>query len=429
MSKKGTYNGAFFSSFATRIRGTPIRFGVLIGTELDEDGQRDALFAAATPPQPGEDGQPVEMPKDAGALLRSSAGGLPFAEWAAQHLEAVRKMLPGGLEPCGCFVVTAEAAAKDLAPHLVPVLKGIKDPLVLTLDPSAPKPCFWQHSGGAKPALRPAQVKADPHREPLLAWASWALDLVLPRAAGAEADPEVFAAEAERSIAADLRACTAAHSAGAALSAVDFDKDTSISSALPKGCSELQVSFLRNGTALHALPNPEGAPRMRLRCLVVATALVLNRKAELRSTVESLRRSLAASAASRLQLALEEAEGSAGGALQLPYRALCRPADLELPLYFGDYCMPDEEPSAARERLAQLLGVQESSLEPPPAQLDEWGRLSRDFQGTYDAAAQKAEEEANRASAASANKGSSTIAFALVPILVVLVAVLLMFLK
>ncbi|CAK0839462.1 unnamed protein product, partial [Prorocentrum cordatum] len=186
MAKKGTYNGPFFSSFATRIRGTPIRFGVLIGTELDEDGQRDALFAAATPPQPGEDGEPVEAPKDVGALLRSSAGDLPFAEWATQHMEAVRKMLPGGLEPCGCFAVAAEAAAKDLAPHLVPVLKGIKDPLVLTIDPAAPKLCFWQHAGGAKPALRPAQVKADSHREPLLVWASWALDLVLPRAAGAE---------------------------------------------------------------------------------------------------------------------------------------------------------------------------------------------------------------------------------------------------
>lgn len=169
---------------------------------------------------------------------------------------------------------------------------------------------------------------------------------------------------------------------------------------------------------------------MRQRCLVVATALVLNRKAELRSTVDSLRRSLAASAASRLQLALEEAEGSADGALQLPYRALCRPADLELPLYFGDYCMPDEEPGAARERLAQLLGVQESSLEPPPAKLDEWSRLSSDFKGTYDAAAREAqEEEANKADAASANKGSSTIALALVPLLVVLVAVLVMLLK
>jgi len=429
MAKKGTYNGPFFSSFATRIRGTPIRFGVLIGTELDEDGQRDALFAAATPPQPGEDGEPVEAPKDVGALLRSSAGDLPFAEWATQHMEAVRKMLPGGLEPCGCFAVAAEAAAKDLAPHLVPVLKGIKDPLVLTIDPAAPKLCFWQHAGGAKPALRPAQVKADSHREPLLVWASWALDLVLPRAAGAEADPEALAAEAEKAIAGDLRECTVAHSAGAAPSAVDLDKDTSISAALPKGCSELHVSFLRNGTALHALPSPEGAPRMRVRCLVVATALVLNRKAELRSTVESLRRSLAASAAGRLQLALEEAEGSAAGALQLPYRALCRPADLELPLYFGDYCMPDEEPSAARERLAQLLGVQEASLEPPPVELDERVRLSRDFGGTYDAAAQRAEEQANKADAASGSQGPSTLLFALVPVLVVLLAVLVMLLK
>lgn len=429
MSKKGTYNGTFFNAFATRIRGTPIRFGVLIGTEIDEDGQRDTIFAAPTPPQVGEDGEAMPPAKDVAVLLASKTGDLTFADWAIQHMDAVRKLLPGGLEPCGCFATASEASARDLAPLLVQVLRGIKEPLVLTIDAGSSKPSFWQHTGGAKPALRPAQVKADPHKDALLLWAACPVDLVVPRSddAGGEeagADTEALAADLKNGLSAALRDCSVGASASpdAPMRVLDLGSDTGVGAGVPKGCSELHVTFLRSSTTLHALPNPEGRPCLRLRCFIVATAVVLRRSMELRGAVDLLRNALACSAASRLQLALDEAEG-AGRTLALPYHTLRGlRGDLGLPLYCGDYCMPDEEPAAAQERLSQLLGVQESSFEEPPLHLDEWARLKSDFEGTYSASPQVSDDQLAKP-ASSKSSMTPQVAAIVVAIFVLLVAV------
>jgi len=124
MSKKSTYNSPFFNSFATRLHGTQIRFGALVGSTLN-NGQREIIFAAATPPQQNEDWEPIPHINDVAALLKSKVG-TPFTTWAVQHAAAIQKLLPGGLEPCGCFVVVDEAGARDLAPVLSAVLKNIK---------------------------------------------------------------------------------------------------------------------------------------------------------------------------------------------------------------------------------------------------------------------------------------------------------------
>lgn len=391
MAKKGTYYGPFFSNFTTRIHGTHIRFGILIGTEAD-GGQRDVVFAAPTPPLPcGEpqDDKPPP-PKDVVALLKSK-GDMPFTEWAAQHIAAIQKLLPGGFEPCGCFAVVGEAAAKDLAPLLVPVLADIADPLVLTIDPASRKLSFWQHSAGVKPALRPANMKDDKYKDAVLLWAAVPVDIVVPCTSGKPTGTQVdvLVDDVKGGFATMLDGCTfgVAIADNEPLCLVNFESEVAISTVASKECSELRLKFLHSGGLTATVPNPKGLPCLRQRCLIISTAVVLRRNVELRHAVKLLRKALVASAVHRLQLALDEAteEGAEGakGILQLPFRALCQPEDLQLPLWCGDYCMPDEEKSVARERLGQLLGLQESSLEEAPEHLDEFARLDRDYKGTY----------------------------------------------
>uniref|UniRef100_A0A7S4S4H2 Uncharacterized protein n=1 Tax=Alexandrium monilatum TaxID=311494 RepID=A0A7S4S4H2_9DINO len=389
MAKKGTFNGPFFNSFAARIHGTPIRFGLLVGTEAEDDRLRDLVFAAPTPPRPGEDGEPTPPPKDIVALAKSK-GSADFAAWARQHADALRKLLPGGLEPCGCFAVAPEADAKDLAPMLVTLLKGVSEPLVMTVDERTRKQSFWQLSGGAKPAMRPAQMKADPHKEALLLWTSTSVDVLVPQPTPREDDAADAAADAlvrdvEKGVGEALASCSVGVEAaeGAPLCLVDFGSEAAVSTAVPKDCQEMRVAFLRSGSGPVSVPNPEGRPCMRQRCLLVGAAVVLRRTAELRHAVSTLRKALAACAGQRLQLALDEAEGGAKGRLQLPWRALCRPEGVDLPFWCGDYCMPDEDLGAARERLGQLLGVGESSFEAAPEHLDERAQFGRDHRGTY----------------------------------------------
>jgi len=397
MSKKGTYNTAFFNSFAVRIRGTEIRFGILVGT-CPEDGQRDALFAAATPPQPQADGgEAAAPPKDVAALLKSSSGGAPFADWAVEHATQLRRLLPGGLEPCGCFAVVTEAAAKDLATLLTPVLKGIPDALVLTVDPASSKLTFWKHEGGAKPALRPAQVKGDSHKDALLLWTATPLDIVVPRGSSAT-NIDAIVGRVQSGVTAALQKSTAAlapAAEGAPLRIVDFGSEQTVLAATPKDSREVRVDFLSNGTALAVVPGVDGSDSgscIRLRCLVVAMAVVLRRGAELRQAVGPLRDGVAASAGERLRLALEEAEedddegarAARPSRLQLPWRAFGRPDGCdELPFWCGDYCMPDEDASAGLERLGELLGLPAAALAAAPPHLDERARLGRDFGGTY----------------------------------------------
>ncbi|CAJ1417332.1 unnamed protein product [Effrenium voratum] len=105
---------------------------------------------------------------------------------------------------------------------------------------------------------------------------------------------------------------------------------------------------------------------------------------ELREAVAKLREELAASAAERVRLALEECE-QPGKLLNLPWRSLFTPQDLELPLWVGDYCMPDESHSAARERLGQLLCMPEEALSQAPEHLDEHIIFTAKHAGTYSA--------------------------------------------
>lgn len=395
MSKKGTYNGPFFNAFASRLHGTPIRFGILIGTEVNE-GQRDAVFAAPTPQQMGEDGEPKAPVKDVAELLKSKGGGMTFTDWVASHAAAIQKLLPGGLEPCGCFAVVTESAARDLAPLLAPLLKGYTEPLVLTFDPTSRKMSFWQYSGGAKPALRPATIKADSHKDALLLWCATPVDLVLPLAMSAATEStgdansadlqaDALAEAAQRSVSAMFESFTVGLSAeNAPLRVVDLSSDTAVSSLVPKDCSEVRLSFLRGGTSLAKCTETDRLPQMRQSCLVVATALVLRRNVELRNVVGSLRKAIASSAGERVRIGLEEAEGgSMLGKLPLPWRALCKPSDSELPIWCGDYCMPDETSTSALERLGEFLGVPQSEFEEAPAHLSECQRLSEDHKGTY----------------------------------------------
>eukprot|EP00971_Amphidinium_carterae_P196148 3892227-Amphidinium_carterae.1 len=47
--------------------------------------------------------------------------------------------------------------------------------------------------------------------------------------------------------------------------------------AVPKDCAEVEVQFLRNGSELIVLPNPEQKPMIRHRCFIVASCLFLRR--------------------------------------------------------------------------------------------------------------------------------------------------------
>jgi len=402
MARKGSYCGSFFETFAVALHGTPIRFGLLIGTKADDTRLSDVIFAAATPPRPGEEDKPVG---DIAALLKTKAAA-DFAQWAGQHATAVHKMLPGGLEPCGCFVVLAENAARDMAPSLVPILRGIADPLVLTIDLQSRKLSWWQHTGGVKPTMRPATVKADSYKEALLLWTATPVDLVVPRsddqaekpeldAFDADADAreaaraEALGADVERELAEVLNTCKVGVSPAQAgsLDVLDTIGDEPVSSVVPKDHDQLRVSFLHSGSILALAPNPDGKPCMRLRCLVSGTTLVLRRSAELGHSIEKLRAVVASSAGQRLQLALEEvAVGGVNASqqrVQLPYRALCKPQGVDLPLWCGDYCMPDEAVDAAVERLGQLLGLPQDAFEAAPSHLDEKLRLEQDHVGTY----------------------------------------------
>lgn len=390
MAKKLTYNGPFFKDFLTRIHGTQIRFGLLIGAT--GEGQRDVILAAPTPPQPSEDGELLPPIKDVLAHFRSKAGA-NFSQWVQQHSSALHKLLPGGLQVCGCFAIMDEAAAKDFAPVLSAALRGIEDATVLTIDSKTKKLSFWNYSGGAKPALRPAQAKADPQKEAVLLWAAVSLDFALPQQMGGDeagtTEPEAIADEVRRSVLEDLSNSTCATAVGTAndLRRVDLTKETTLNCVLGKDCAELKVAFLRGGTPLTAAPKlieQEAATCQRQRCLVTATALFLRRDVELRHAVASLRDAIATSAAERLHLALEEADSEP---LMLPWRAHCHPQTIELPLWCGDHVMPDESVEAARERMGQLLGVQETAFDEAPAHLDERAQLQRAHVGTYESGA------------------------------------------
>jgi len=395
MSKKGTYNGPFFNAFVARLNGTPIKFGCLVGSR-PEEGIRDVVFAVPTLCQRNDDGEPSG--KDPVALLKTK-GGASYAKWAAQHSSEVRKLLPGGLELCGCFIVASDADAKDLAGAMVPALKGISDPLVLTVDPGSKKIAFWKHEGGAKPALRPATLKSSNHEDSLLFRTECAIDLVLPRRECSSSDLGADLVKALREgLTSSLVSCSVGLAAGSAgLRIVDTSSEAAVSSAASKGCNELQATFLRQGTTLVALPNPDGKPLQRLRCLVIATALCLDRKVELRSVVEQLRGAVIDSAVERLQRALDEEESDDGlprTRAQLPWRALCRPQSSDLPLWVGEYCMPDEDVDAACERLGEFLGVPASCFDRAPAELDEHARLEQNHAGAFDPMADKEEKPA-----------------------------------
>ncbi|CAE8596638.1 unnamed protein product, partial [Polarella glacialis] len=172
--------------------------------------------------------------------------------------------------------------------------------------------------------------------------------------------------------------------AAAALQVIDLQSEVDLSSAVPKGCQELRVAFLRHGSDLVQLPNPEGRPLIRQRCLIVSTVLMLRRSVELRRAVQLLQEDMVSSAVERLLVAMDEDECVPSRAqVALPWRALCRPHDLDLPLWCGDYCMPDETSSAAMERLGQLLGLPEDRFEEAPEHLSERGLLSSQHEGTY----------------------------------------------
>ncbi|CAJ1351325.1 unnamed protein product [Effrenium voratum] len=281
MAKKGTFNGSFFSNFASRLHGTPVRFGLLLGQQV-EGGLGDVVFAAPTPAQLGEDGEPAAVPKDTAALLRSSTGGVAFAEWAVQHAEAVRKLLPAGLEPLGCFTVASEASAKDLAPLLAPILRGFSEPLVLSIDPSTRKNTFWQLAVCAKPALRPAQMKADSYKEFLLLWTVTNIDVMVPQYS--DDGIEKVAMEVSRAVTESLKSSIATiASDGGVAQVVDWKSESSLASAAAKDCQQLRVAFLRRGDS------PFGQGSVRQRCVMAASALLLRRNGELREAVAKLR--------------------------------------------------------------------------------------------------------------------------------------------
>lgn len=390
MSKKGTYNASFFNHFATRIHGTDIRFGFLLGTPL-EGGMRDVVFAAPTPPLPPAEGEAArKVPKDVAMLLRARSGATSFADWSLEHAAQLRRLLPAGLEPCGCFAVASEASARDLAPLLVPILRGLEEPLVLTIDGAVR--AFWQHVGGAKPALRPAQVKAEVHKDALLLWTAMHVDVAMP--GDADADADALATRVERQLLSRLEACAVgvATSDGAPLRIVDAGSDEATGAVAPREAPELRCEFLHGGAGLVVAPEVLGRPCVRQRCLVVATAVMLRRSGEFRGALRRLRADLAASAGERLRLALEEARAAAEPeppvakprGLHLPWRALARPSALaSLPIWCGDHCFPDEDRAAAQGRIGELLGIPIDALGPPPAHLDEQARLERDAPGSY----------------------------------------------
>lgn len=387
MTKKGAFYGQFFNTFGQRIHGSDVVFGYLIGTKPHE-GQRDVFIAAATPPQSApDDGEPVPPPKDIVAHIKSKAGGA-YVKWAQQHAKALKKTLPGGLDVCGCFLVAGDAAAKECAGQLATALKGVDEPLVLSVDSG--KLGWWQLDTSPKPALRPAQLKAAQFKDAVTLWAAVPLDVEIPREADEDGD-------ANANLVAGFRAAVSARledgfvglgTGQGPASVVDFGSEVSLASALPKqGGETVQCSFLR-GCTVADVPRGGANDPLRVRCFAVATAAFTATGVELRHAVATLRNALIDSAVERLELAMEEGEewsaSDSSTPLQLPWRACCRPQAADhLPIWCADVCMPDETADAARERLGQLLGQPQSALDLAPPHLDERKWLEQEHPGTY----------------------------------------------
>jgi len=385
MSKKSTYNSPFFNSFPTRLHGTQIRFGALVGSTLN-NGQREIIFAAATPPQQNEDGEPIPHINDVAALLKSKVG-TPFTTWAVQHAAAIQKLLPGGLEPCGCFVVVDEAGARDLAPVLSAVLKNIKEPLVLSIDPSTKKLTFWQYVSGAKPTLRSATIKPEDHKDALLVWSVASVDIMMscPSLDNDSKINDTLPSIIEKNVLEALTACSCGLTVDGkpGVRILDMKSEATVSSLVPQDCESICLEFLRSGTCLVDGRNADNTPCIRHTLLIVSPVLLLRRNAEIRHVVEMMRKSICSSAHERVQLAVEETEGDTK-VLQLPWRALCCPQGMELSIWCGDYCMPDEGIESAKERLGQLLGHPQSMFDDAPKHMNERKLLDRNHKGTYE---------------------------------------------
>lgn len=376
MAKKQSYDAKYFDTFGAKCLAGEAKssFGFLIGTRL-LDGRRDVLFAAATPPMALEEGKA----STATALLQSTSDGMPYTQWASSHASQLKGLLAGGLEPCGVFCVDAESPA--MAAQLVPILKGISEPLVLLAEPSSKKWTFKQHdSKGSKPALRPAQLKGVSYDQSLLLWCTVPVDLVVPRT-------KDIASSIREEVVASLAGAAVGFAEGSALSLVAGQEATALSKIVQASSRELNVKFLNHGSALRAKASACTEPFTRVRCLILATALVVHRDWEVQEVLAMIQESISSSLEARLGLALEEAGDEPEPLLQLPWRALCRPRDISLPIWCGDLCMPDEQVDSACERLAVMLGLPNSeSLEVAPAHLNECEMLKR-YAGTYDSAA------------------------------------------
>eukprot|EP00439_Symbiodinium_sp_Y106_P023912 s6662_g2.t3 len=141
---------------------------------------------------------------------------------------------------------------------------------------------------------------------------------------------------------------------------VDFASEAHVSAIAAKGAEDLRIGFLRSGTVR------SGGSEIgcRVRATIAASVLILRRNVEFRHAVEQLRKEVAKTATERVQVALDDCPGELGGKrLDLPWRSFHMPQDLELPLWFGDYCMKDEERAEGRERLGFFLGAQPDMLE------------------------------------------------------------------
>jgi len=379
MAKKGTFNSPFFGNFATRLHGTPVRFGILLGQRV-EASLGDVVLAAVTPQVPKEDGEAPPI-KDVATLLKSQQGDSSFANWAAQHIDSLSKLVPGGIVPLGCFVVASEATVKDLAPQLVPPMRNLIDPLVLSIDPSSRKTSWLQLNTGPKPALRQAQMKPEAYKEHLLLWTTTEVDVMSPFDGSLPhdgADTAELVEQTSRFVDEDLRKrCCCVLSSS---QVVDFASEAHVSAIAAKGAEDLRIGFLRSGTVR------SGGSEIgcRVRATIAASVLILRRNVEFRHAVEQLRKEVAKTATERVQVALDDCPGELGGKrLDLPWRSFHMPQDLELPLWFGDYCMKDEERAEGRERLGFFLGAQPDMLEQAPDHLDEQKILTAKHPGTY----------------------------------------------
>eukprot|EP00746_Dinoflagellata_sp_MGD_P128552 gnl/MRDRNA2_/MRDRNA2_62895_c0_seq1.p1 gnl/MRDRNA2_/MRDRNA2_62895_c0~~gnl/MRDRNA2_/MRDRNA2_62895_c0_seq1.p1 ORF type:complete len:419 (-),score=99.45 gnl/MRDRNA2_/MRDRNA2_62895_c0_seq1:9-1265(-) len=377
MAKKQAYDSKFFDSFGAECLAGEAKssFGFLIGTKL-QDGRRDVIFAAATPPMPETEGKA----STATAVLQSSSNGMPYAQWASSHAVQLKGLLAGGLEPCGVFCVDTDSPA--LAAQLVPVLKGISDPLVLLIESGAKKWGFKQHdSKGSKPALRPAQMKGASYDQSLLLWCAVPVDLVIPQ------NKDIASNTCKEVMASLASATTSFVSEGGALSLVTGQEAEALSKIVQAGSRELNVKFLNQGSALRAKVSACSEPFTRVRCLILATTLVLHRDWEIREVMNMIQENISSSLEARLSLALEEAGDEPVASLQLPWRALCRPSNSNLPIWCGDLCMPDEQIDSACERLTVMLGLPSSeALEIAPAHLNE-SEVLKKYAGTYDSSA------------------------------------------